>query len=333
MPYPSATPIRLLLLTVLVLVLLGAALVQAQEATVDPPAQIVIEQPGLYPEGIEYDAAHDRFLVGSLSQGGVFSVTDDGTLTPFVIDPDLLASVGIHMDAAHNRLLVVSSDTRLFLDPTLPGFARLAAYDLESGERLFMTDLAALTDGGPHVANDVTVDADGNAYVTDTFAPIIYRVDPSGEASIFVEDERLAGEGGTPGLNGIDFHPDGFLLVPLMAQGLLYKVPVADPEALTEVALDRPLYGADGVTLLDDGRLVVVGGQAGTVYEVASDDGWATAVIERKSTLPAGVVATTAAVRDHIVYVVYAHLEAMMAGAPPPDAFEIVRTEFEPVLP
>ncbi|MCA9911647.1 MAG: SMP-30/gluconolactonase/LRE family protein, partial [Anaerolineae bacterium] len=292
----------------------------------EPAGTIHIESPGLFPEGIEYDAVGERFLVGSLTQGAIFEVRQDGEPTMIIDDPDVSSSVGIQIDTVRNRLLVVSSDTRLFMDPTLPDHAELAAYDLETGARLFFADLAGLTPGGPNVANDVAVDADGNAYVTDTFAPVIYRVDPDGQASIFWEDARFDGQGG-PGLNGIDYHPDGFLLVPLMGGGL-YKVPVDDPAAMTEVELDRPILGADGVILHPDGRLIIVSGQLNTVFALRSDDAWRSATIEGEFTTAPDNAATTATVRDGVVYVLYAHLGAMMAGTSA-EVFEIVPVDFD----
>lgn len=307
---------------ILTLILIWAP-VEAQDGA---PAVIQIESPGLFPEGIEYDASRERFLVGSLGQGSIFEVADDGGLSLFVDDPDLISSVGIQIDNNTDRLLVVSSNTRLFMDSTLTPFAQLGAYDLESGERLFLVDLAELSDYAPNVANDVAVDAEGNAYVTDTFAPIIYRVDPDGEASIFWEDERFAGQGG-PGLNGIEYHPDGFLLVPIMGQ--LYNVPVDDPASMTEVVLDQTIVGADGIILDTEGRLIVVSGQQGRVLALRSDDGWSTATVEAELATIPGSIATTAAIREEEIYILYAHLEAMMAGVFDHAEYEIVRLDFE----
>src|SRR5215213_1773212 len=101
--------------------------------------KMIIQRPGLDPECIEYDAAHERFLLGSLSEGTIFEVTDDGTITPFIEDEDLVSSVGIEVDG--DRLLVTNSDRNVFKSATAEGKASLYAYDLETGERLFAVDL------------------------------------------------------------------------------------------------------------------------------------------------------------------------------------------------
>jgi sugar lactone lactonase YvrE len=317
-------------ITLMGLLLLIIALVpmtlHAQEEDVVSPDLILVERPAFFPEGIEYDAERDRFLLGSLVEGTIFEVVGDGEPTPFIEDPDIASSVGIHIDVERDRLLVVSSNTFLFMDPTLPYNAEVAAYDLETGERLFFTDLVNITEYAPNVANDVTVDDEGNAYVTDSLAPVIYRIDVDGEASVFWEDSLFDGQG-APRLNGIEYHPDGYLLVP--ADGRLYKVPVDDPAALSEVTLDAPLPAADGITLHPDGRLIAVQGQIATVTALESDDDWTTANIVGTAQTNLAGTATTAAIRNGEVYVIYSHILAIMLGETPPQAYEIVRIAFD----
>jgi sugar lactone lactonase YvrE len=281
-----------------------------------------IASPRLYPEGIAYDARHDRFLVGSLMEGTIHQIDRNGTVTVFVQDPGVPHSVGIHVDQERNRLLVPSSNTMLFRDPSLPSHAELAAYDLDTGERLFLADLSQLTPDGPNVVNDVTVDDQGNAYVTDSLVPAIYKVTPAGEASLFWRDDTL-GETGAPTLNGIDYHPDGFLLVPI--NGSLYRVPLNEPTAARPVDLNRSIKAADGIILDEDGSLVIVQNTRFRVVRYESSDGWETARrIARARTSVRGV-ATTAAIRDGEVYVVYSHLLSLMTGIGNPEVFEIAR--------
>lgn len=51
---------------------------------------------------------------------------------------------------------------------------------------------------------------DGNAYVTDSLWPQVWRVAPDGKASVFATDPRWWLEPGVPvGLNGIEFVKEG----------------------------------------------------------------------------------------------------------------------------
>ncbi|MGH7539673.1 MAG: SMP-30/gluconolactonase/LRE family protein, partial [Gemmatimonadota bacterium] len=203
------------------------------------PDTIRIRQPGLHPECVEWDAPRDRFLVSSATTGAITAVRDDGSHSVFIDDPEVVGSIGIHIDSAGGRLLVASSDMRVFEDSSFPGRAAVGIYDLESGERIRMVDLGALRPEGRHFANDLTVDGEGTVYVTDSFSPVIYRVALDGTASILVEDERLSGE--PIGLNGIEFHPDGYLLAAVMGRRTLVRVPLDEPSGLTDVSLDEPV--------------------------------------------------------------------------------------------
>ena len=118
----------------------------------------------------------------------------EGEIEPFTDDADLIASLGIYVDAERGRLLVANTDTGVSMNssPETGGVtAMLGIYDLADGERIEMIDLGALLPEQPHLANDITVDDGGNIYVTDSFSPVIYRVDVDNEASVFLQDKAF----------------------------------------------------------------------------------------------------------------------------------------------
>jgi sugar lactone lactonase YvrE len=284
---------------------LGALLCATQLLAADAPAlpaSIKMSMPGIVPEGVEYDTKNQRFLVGSLAKGTVFIVANDGTLTPFIQDPDLKSSVGIEVDEERNRLLVPNSDSAVFGGQSA-GQAKLGIYDLTSGKRLAMVDLAQAgpKDAKAHFANDVTVGSDGSAYVTDTMARVVYKVDPKYKASVFLPNTFADIKAHS--LNGIVYHPSGYLLVAESVTGDLYKVPLEKPGSFTKVKLPEQPVGADGMVWHPDGRLVVVrNDQSRTVIAFKSTDNWVSATVDAKGTF--GAQATTAAVTSDGVYVV-----------------------------
>ena len=266
------------------------------------PATIVAARAGFIPEGIEYDAKNSRLLVGSLAEGTVFQLEGDGRLTARATDADLKSSVGIEADEDRDRLLVCNSDMAVF-DGKVAGQAKLGVYNLTTGARLAMVDLAGVDTAAPknahHFANDVAVGADGSAYVTDTQTNVLYRVGPDYVASVlyrFPPTKDLA-------LNGIVFHPSGYLLV--TGGATLYKVPVANPAGLTEVKLPAPLPGQDGMVWTADGRLAIVSNAQQRVVGLTSSDDWATAQLAGEAKFT--VQGTTAAAVGDNLYVVHPH--------------------------
>jgi sugar lactone lactonase YvrE len=287
------------------------------------PDEILVRDPGLYPEGIEWDGVRARFLVSSAGRGSVTAVHDDGSLQQFAASDGITSSLGLQIDAVRGRLLVAGADFAAVGNPRVTGEAKLAIHDLETGQRLHLVDLAALRPRGRHLANDVTVDPDGNAYVTDSLSPVIYKVAPDGQADVFVDDPRLSGEG--IGLNGIEYLPSGHLLVSMASGRTLYRIPLDAPQQLAEVRLSEPV-AADGLLLLPDGSVVTPAPFHPAVLELRSDDGWASARVSRRHLTTPEATTTTATLRDGAVYALNAHF-AEMGGPQPVATFEIFRAD------
>lgn len=264
-----------------------------------PPPMIVAERGGFIPEGVEYDTTNHRFLTGSLAEGSIFQIHDDGRVSALVSDPELISSVGIEADEPRDRLLVANSDRAVF-EGNGQGQAKLGVYNLTTGERIAMVDLAATITDPPsdaiYFANDVAVGADGTTYVTDSRMGIIYRVDPAYEPSVLRRFEEFRP-------NGIVTHPAGYLLTG--GGTMLWKVPLDDPDGATEVVLPEDVPGQDGMIWTADGRLAIVSNSGNRVVALTSADDWATAQLAGVATYD--VQATTAAVVGEDIYVVHPH--------------------------
>ena len=260
------------------------------DTAVASPAKITVPQRALSPEGIQYDAANQRFIVSSRTQGGIGTVRDDSTYTQLADDPRLVSTIGLNLDATRQRLLAAVSDagvnTSRSTATTLRKLAALASFNPSTGALTSYVDLGALRPTQPHFANDIAVDSQGNAYITDSLSPIIYKVDAQGVATVFLENAQFSG-GTAFGLNGIVYHPDGYLLVAKTTDGTLFKVPLTNPSGFTTVTSSQSLVGADGMLLLDNTTLLVVAGSQNTVFRMTSADAWAT-------TRPTGSFATGA---------------------------------------
>ena len=264
---------------------------------------ITAERGGFIPEGIEYDENDGRFLTGSLAEGTIFVIERDGRVVPFIRDPELVSSVGIEADENHDRLLVANSNSAVFNDQNATGHAKLGVYRLTSGEKLAMVDLGATIGAGArHFANDVTVDSEGNAYITDSFANAIYRVSPEYQATVMHRFTDLP-QGAL--LNGIVYHEGGYLLA--VAEERIYKVPVANPDGTTRVNVSDPVGGQDGIVLTRDGRLVATSNSQSEPRLVAftSNDNWTSA--QRVGVAVLTGQATTAAIVGDEIWAVHPH--------------------------
>ncbi len=275
------------------------------------PELVSFTKAALYPEGVEYDAKHHRFLVTSLREGIVGEVTDDGTYKVFAQDAKFISAIGIRIDSGRDRLLVCNSDPGVSIHTkkeSQGSLAGLGIYQLSTGKLIKYLDLAKVGGAGGHFCNDIALDSAGNAYVTDSFSPIIYRVDASDNATVLLNNKRFTGEGFN--LNGIVVK-DGYLLVTKYNEGLLFKVPLDKPEQFTQVKINETFPGADGLLWAPDGALVVIANlNTNKVIKLASSDNWSSAQVVGSADT-GNVFATTGVVRDGKIYALYSMLHVL----------------------
>jgi sugar lactone lactonase YvrE len=299
------------------------------------PNQINFTQAGLYPEGTQYDDQNKRFLVSSETAGRIGQVADDGTYTQFADDAQLISTVGLKLDTDRNRLLVAVSDpgynTARTTAATKTKLAALAIFNAGTGAKTGYVTLSSLRpNAAAHFANDIAVDKDGNVYVTDSFAPIIYKIDTQGTATVFLENNALAAPAGAFGLNGIVYHPNGYLVVAKSDEGTLIKVPLANPTGFTKVtATGLNLTGGDGLQLTDNNTLLASCNVQGKVYRLSSTDDFATVSQTGSFTTGAAYPTTLARRNGSDSYVLYSYLNALQQMQNPPVAqFSLTRVTF-----
>lgn len=284
------------------------------------PSTIKFNSTALYPEGVDWDAKNKRFLVTSIRKGEIGSVKDDGTYWIFAKDSRMVSSVGIKIDAERDRVLVCNADpgaAEKSSKSTTGKLAGLAAFSLSTGKLIKYIDLAKGIDGG-HFCNDLTIDKDGTAYITDSFSPIIYKVDKNYNASVLLNNKTFSGK--SFNLNGIVVK-DNYLLAVKMNSGQLFKIPLNNPEAFSEVKLKNPIYGADGLAWGPDGSLIVIANNnayvgatpptaTNKVIKLRSADKWQSAKILGQANT-GDVFATTGTIRNGQFYVIHAMLHVL----------------------
>lgn len=115
-------------------------------------------------------------------------------------------------------------------------------------------------------ADDVAVDEQGNAYVTDAKASQIWKVDVNGKLVNTITSPLFTPPGwynNLVALNGIVYHPDGFLIVIHTFSGYLYKIDLTNGDVSNQVTVidvsGGTLRFGDGLELLSPTKIVVAG--------------------------------------------------------------------------
>jgi len=272
------------------------------------PQTITINGQAQNPEGIEYNKNNNTFLLSSLNALPIMKVNLDGTYEAFTSGEKFpLSTAGLQVDYKRNRLLAAGFNGAEAMDndPNTKGASYLRIYNLKTGileKDINLSHLAPKATA--YFANDIAVDNNGNVYISDWYAHIIYKVDTNGTPSVFWRNNTNIDSGP----NGLDFHEDGYLLVSILnvndkylyADYGLVKIPVNDPLSAKLVNISNASYtGFDGMVIDPKGNVIGVTNNGKTpggnkFLELSSTDNWKSAeVINSKDITASTTVALT----------------------------------------
>ena len=284
-----------------------------------PPDTINIPGERIFPESLT-SLSDGSVIIGSIAQKTVYRAKPGSDTAEVWIAPgteNLNNVLGVFADNKAGTVYVCSN----LLGPPGPGpavNATLLTFDAktgtEKGHYVFPTEKG--------VCNDIAVDADGNAYATDTNNMEIVRLKKGATAlEVWAGNGAFGPKGGV--LDGISVLGKR-VVANTLATSKLFSIPIgADGKAGTvvEVKLDREISRPDGMRSFGKSDVLIIeGGNGGRLSRIAlsGDTGKVTTV---KEGYPDGPVAVT--VVGTTAYVLEGQLAAFMRGpnaaaAPPP---------------
>jgi sugar lactone lactonase YvrE len=238
------------------LVAVAAAILASGAGATPRPSSYILPGDAVFPEGLGYQENTGNFFVGSTTDGTVFR--------GHVKDPNASAFLAPGADGRTTAVgMKVDDEGRLYIAGG--GTGLVWVYDSATGAliRSFTTSFA-----GPQFLNDLVIAPNGDAFVTDSLRPVLYRV-PVGDVvpgmGLGTLDPWLDFTG-TPlvyqpgfNLNGI-VSTSGELIVAQSNTGKLFRITLATRE-IVEIDLGGESVSADGLWL-----------QGRTLYAVARPD-------------------------------------------------------------
>lgn len=275
------------------------------------------------PEGVAFDSKTRRFFATALLSGQITQIdADSGEEKVFFTSTGGPSQYsGVKVDEDRRLLWVCASDMA-------SATGGVIVLDADTGE---LRHSFTLTHRG--ICNDVCLDADGVAYVTDSFQPAIYRVDLRDRSSgDLVRDQQMAAPMGQLGLNGIVLTPDGnYIIAGFSNPSKLFVLPRRNPEGVVEVqfsgaglsvANDPNFTGADGLIFLGDKLYVIHDGGVQRVTFTSAD--YSAGIVTSALAPERGL--STATIADGALYVIKADvLRTLHMRQPPNLPFKIYR--------
>ena len=207
---------------------------------------------------IAWDESRDRFLVGTMREGAVMAVSMDGKAEVLLQSNEengIWSISGLAVDVERNRLWISSASTPLFagFSPDEANLGALFELDLETMELLGRYNVPA--DGLRHEPGSLAVTDDGDVYVINRAAPIVYRKTPEGNQleAFFASPELLA-------LRDIAVVPDSSrFFVSDAYKGILVVVPIREQAEFVSGPETMNFGGIEGIEY-ENGMLFLVQG-------------------------------------------------------------------------
>jgi Cu-Zn family superoxide dismutase len=274
------------------------------------PTRYVLPGSSVFPEGVAYDEHTQRVFVSSTTNGTVFAGrSSDETLSPFLPPGGDGRTTAIGLEVDHNgRLWVAGGGTGLVF-----------VYDANTGELI-----AKLTAGSaPTFINDMAVDGNGVAYITDSMRPVIYRAVPNGTGGYTIE--QWLPLAGTPivyttgfNLNGIVVSPNGrFLFVIQSNTGKIFQIDVESKE-IVQLDVGGVTFPAGDGLWLQGHSLYVLQNQQEVITEIRIQAVQASGTVVSQTSDESFMFPTSLVIARGRFLVVNSQFDRRGAGAPPP---------------
>ncbi|WP_032389533.1 SMP-30/gluconolactonase/LRE family protein [Rhodococcoides fascians] len=279
---------------------------------------------GVFPEGIT--AADDTFYVTSTSDGAVFRGT--------VGSPDVSVFLPGGADGRTGAAGIDTADDDDLIDRAsylvIAGGATGKVWVYDRGTGGLAATFANGLGADATFLNDVAIADNGDAYVTDSRSPVLYRI-PFEQMMAGVQDgplETFASFDGTPFVYGEGFNANGIvendnesaLIVVQSSTGNLYRIDKTSKE-VTQVDLGgATLMNGDGMEM-DDDTLYVVRNRDGLISKVDLDDDGRTGAVTGEITDASFAYPTTVAAVDDRLLVVNSQFDKR--GGEPVEPFTV----------
>ncbi len=284
-----------------------------------PPSKlpnIQIMDTGVFPESIS--SSYDGTVYSGSTKGIIYrALPGSAQANAWITHNDqngLLSILGVLVDEKSNSLWVCSAPN--FFGPELSkGVSALKAFDLTSGRLKGSFDFPEPANS---VCNDITIEADGSAYASDTTNGRIFRHRPGGSKLELVGADPLL-----VGIDGLAFTGDGKFFVNNVRTNKIYRValkPDGNMGSLTPIQINDTLGGPDGMRLIRDNHLILAESTIGrlSILSIVGDKGTMKILRDDLESSPGATVVgeTVYVAKSSIKYL----LQPELKGKEPPPA-------------
>ena len=245
-----------------------------------------------FPESIT-STSDGALFVGRMGDGGIVRIKPRTAESTVFVQPGASSSrsiTGVFADEGSNTLWACSNDLSALGGSASGSDTRsaLKGFDLKTGVGKRSVSLP----GSNAFCNDITADAQGSVYITDSAHPTILKLSPGATVfEVFAQDSVFAPPRGGAGLDGIAFGSDGNLYVTTYMAGQLVRVEVNDGRAgrITTLSGTRRLTLPDALRTFGTNSFLLIEGSGSLDRVVIQGDSFAVTPIRGGFATPTSV--------------------------------------------
>lgn len=186
------------------LMIMAAEPVGESEPEFTLPADVVM------PETMAWDESRQKFLVGTVAEGRILAVGEDGQVDELLRANDengMWAVLDILVDEPRKKLWVTSAAIPKFagFDEVDKGRSALFEFNLESLE--LVRRYPVPVDGRPHILGSMTLGSNGDIFIADRALPFVF-----GKSADEQKLKAVAASKDMISMRGIALQPDGRIM-------------------------------------------------------------------------------------------------------------------------
>jgi sugar lactone lactonase YvrE len=216
----------------------------------------VIKDRSLHTEGIEYDAAHKTFYLGSIHKRKIIKVSSDGTATDFCSSGfnGMTSIFGIKVDTKRNILWACSSPMAEMENYDSTSRSAVFKFEMSSGKLIhkYEAPLIAKT----NVFGDLILNKNGQVFISDSQGNSILTVNEKTNRieSFYSSPDFL-------NIQGLAFSTDEkYLFIADYRKGI-YRLEIKTKELIDiQIEVDASLKGIDGIYFYNNSLIAIQNG-------------------------------------------------------------------------
>ncbi len=211
------------------------------------------------PETISWDESRQKFLIGTIADGSILAVGEDGQVEELLRadnENGMWAILDLAIDQDQKRLWVTSASIKGFSRFDSVDKGRSALYELNLETLELINRYPVPVDGQAHILGSMALSPNGDIYIADRHYPIIYKK-AAGEQKlkpVMALKEMLS-------LRGVAMHADGRYMYVAGREMGIAVIEIASGRVgklITPETLN--LGGIDGLYLKDNKLFVIQNG-------------------------------------------------------------------------